>query len=521
VLRKNYKNAVQRMQSRGSDYNDEILYRTMYMVAHTVDYFIVKKNPVIGIRELISIFYCEMYVAEPEIEDKDSWNVRNLNKYLKRGELDNVKAILRRHPYYNMFPEVFKLIENCLNPALRIFGSSKAGSNESAFLHAFEGVKRESKRLLIRFDEGNFRELEDLRTLIEILAGKTESFMRVSPTWIELILLFFMFDQGVPFNYDPIIYSIAQGKYDLQEFDKILQYIICTDNMHLAVQKCLELFPLYFTVHIIELLLMLHRLPLEIQPELDNLNYAEFYYLKYILSLIHDKQISFQIPCDYLLETQGAQPNLSQLLEYAMTVRLDEDNIQDMVKYCNARSLPDMTDCLYKILTHSALHSNSLLKAMIYSSKVTQPELRHKVELALISKTLNIGIESMMENFIKFLPKEVATQSMVVNFFIRYSDYKNAIYSHDFENAGGILLEFVKNKSAPDEFWGRLLKDSIPILLQSSIVYKWEDMLLLLECLENASNRHSQYKSITDREAQFVSQALSTASLRSLCNREV
>jgi hypothetical protein len=266
---------------------------------------------------------------------------------------------------------------------------------------------------------------------------------------------------------------------------------------------------------------MLHRLPLEIQPELDNLNYAEFYYLKYILSLIHDKQISFQIPCDYLLETQGAQPNLSQLLEYAMTVRLDEDNIQDMVKYCNARSLPDMTDCLYKILTHSALHSNSLLKAMIYSSKVTQPEIRHKVELALISKTLNIGIESMMENFIKFLPKEVATQSMVVNFFIRYSDYKNAIYSHDFENAGGILLEFVKNKSAPDEFWGRLLKDSIPILLQSSIVYKWEDMLLLLECLENASNRHSQYKSITDREAQFVSQALSTASLRSLCNREV
>ena len=411
---------MQNRQSRESDCSEEILYRSMYMVAHTVDYFIVKKSPVIGIRELISIFYGEMYVAEPEIEDKDWWNVGNLNKYLKRGELDNVKAILRRHPYHGMFPDVFRSIETCLNSALRIFGSSKAGSNESAFLHAFEGVKRESKRLLIRFDEGNFKDLEDLRTLIEILAGKTESFMKVSPTWIELILLFFMFDQGVPFNYDPIIYSINQGKYDLQEFDKILQYIICTDNMHLAVQKCLEFFPLYFTVHIIELLLMLHRLPLETQPELDNLNYAEFYYLKYILSLIHNQQISFQIPCDYLLETQGAQANLSQLLEYAMIVRLNEDNIQDMVNYCNARSLPEMTDSLYKILTHSALHSNSLIKAMIYSSKVTQPELRHKVELALISKTLIIGIDNMMQNYINFLPEQVATHSMVVNFFMRY-----------------------------------------------------------------------------------------------------
>ena len=42
------------------NYQEELMYRAMYMVAHTVDFFIVKKNPVIGIKGLLSIFYGDL-----------------------------------------------------------------------------------------------------------------------------------------------------------------------------------------------------------------------------------------------------------------------------------------------------------------------------------------------------------------------------------------------------------------------------------------------------------------------------
>ncbi|CAG9330740.1 unnamed protein product [Blepharisma stoltei] len=524
LLDRYLENIINSLYKLSNSTNEEI-FKDMALITRTIQAFLVTQNPSTSLIHLIKEYSGYKDDFSNYYFDRKNY-LKVIFECIKRGDLETARIIISKHPEIQQnarkevsraTKEFFSLIDRCLNPASRIYGNQFGTKDQNEFLNNFQAILRESRILLKNTLEG--AEKSDLKNellpLIKILAGDKEAFMATKPNWIEYVGYFNFFMQGTIYSPEDLLSDLKDSKFNIQGIpDEILLKIICTNNMHDVAQTCSEWFPSYFMAHIIEVLVIIDKLPKEQLEEFDNLNYAEHYFYHFILGILSDPNISFKIPLEYLLNNIGFFPDLSSMIETAILYRINKENPKEIISYLKEKKIEDVLSVYYKVKAMQCLGNKDLISALTWSYNTNDQDLKAIVEHHIINFTLYQNTRDI-ELFLSEIIPEVKNSSSVVNFLEQYTKFCQAILDNNLDDAATKMIDFFVLETAPEEFFPRIFENGFEIL-QRGIIINQQSLFSILRVYEKLASGQIVGENITKEFLEDLNAALGRCAVLSL-----
>jgi len=480
-------------------------FKEMGLVARLVETFFISRTPTYSLIGFIKD-YGTSSDQSVSFDKAAYWN--GVFTALRTGDLEAVKEELKKHENYPRFRAIFQKIEQCLNPACRIFGHPYGTSIESEFMRKFEDISRESNQLLkdVQNKAENYPELNELIKLVEIIAGKHQKFSEINPSWAEHMLLHLLFVEGIFYDQENIASFTRRTLNQLDDYDAMLLGTIETSNMHKLIQKCSEYFPSVFVAHLTEVLAIVRKVPLEPEDRFEGLSYPEHYFYVYFTEIMPIKQVKFNIVCDYLIENLAGLEDILHIVEYCIALRIDSTEVKEVVEYLESKEMNEVLNNVYKFLTMYLISKKQYKEALLLSFEAPEPLVRENVEQHLLTISLDQS-PSEINDFLNSLPQNIRHSSILVTFFCKYLEFCENVQNNRWAKAGQLLVNFCVNETAPLEFLPRILDES-QTLLASGAVFSEKDIVKILEVYERVCK---------DKSTQ-LQLLLAQSAMLSICN---
>lgn len=454
-----------------------LAFNEMAVVLRTIQSFLLTSTISNSILKLHREYYEER--KEPDIRN---FNLQTFYNFIKAGRLEDAIKILKKHPRHGTNQCLH--IESCLNPAPRVFGLLY--HNENDFINYFEGINIESQKV-VKLCEAD----DDFREISKIIAGSVDSFMRLNPTWIEYLIYQCLFVQGIVYDFESLSKTISNKFPDLLRLDKLLLEIIF-GNLHSVIQKASEVYSSFFISHVVDLLSTVSKLPSDPQPEFENMNYPEYYFYVYVTNIISLTSLPVHIPCDYIFYNLGCLDNPLEVMSQAALIRLPNGNVNEMINYFDDHNLVTISKNIYKLKALESLARNDISQSLDWAIHSNDYQLKYQIENSVLELAVK-GSNKMIEELVFSITPEVRGDSSVIIFLIGYINYLRAIENKDTKVAGEMLVKFFLQQTAPEDFYEKILRASVP-LFESGLVLSYQNFLLILEAYEKVCNTYTRKK---------------------------
>jgi len=399
----------------------------------------------------------------------------------------------------------------------RVFGGAQAASKEAPFLELFEAHKRQAKGLLATVQKRQ-SELTAFIPLLSVLSGDLDyiSTLRTS-RWEELFLLYLTCVVGVTEDYRQAVDLVTGSFPGFQRADQLALDLIKTQEVHGCVQTLSADYPLYFVAHLVELFVNAYLLTNEPLEVFDGLSYSETYYSLYVHSLIHDTQVDFRVPCDYVISAIGTLPGAELLIETCMTSRLDFQEVALMIDFClNQREL-GLEDCLENVLKFAIrkrLHHGSALEVVPWLVHTQSKALREEANQAIVRYIRSVGVEQAYAE-VRNLPERLVKDSFPLTFLCDYVHFLQLLAGGQVPPAAQLLIEFLIHRTAPKEFWPRIFLDAVPIFESANGQFTYHHFIALLDAFDDVTNPSlAKSSELGPEQVMSISRLLCQSALR-------
>ncbi|KAF2071193.1 hypothetical protein CYY_007479 [Polysphondylium violaceum] len=352
---------------------------------------------------------------------------------------------------------------------------------------------------------------DNLIEIIRILLGDQSTISKYCTSFLQLVVSNILYCE-----YTTSISQLRQlfiqcyNKYQSRSAIEKMLISFATKDLELTLKKALKHFPIWFVVHLSDLLY--HH------PYVMKKNYNEESQLSPIRQFLLSEYGQYlssngmiELGINYLENVKVGGKEMIDEIILRQPIHYEKDALRLISKASNQEtkksiyrmlSMNDFKRKRYASSLSWLMHSNDAPRVALLVNQLLEPEY--------LDSTLLQDLQSLMEKKESIPNFEISSELV---FLVKYRELLNLWKDRNFKEYSVTLCNMFRDNLVPKRFWIRLMIDTIPLLESMKYCYfNYQDTTLLISCLEEIRLSHlfdNYSKGTSDQDIESLRLALS------------
>lgn len=412
---------------------------------------------------------------------EDYWNA--IYGLVFQLQVDSALKLLRTHPDFQSesFQSAVELLKK-----LPIYGMASTVSVPE-FTFRWNHWRDECVR---RIQAGDFYDMKELETLVQIFCGKEEVFLRLDAlfeTWYQRMVSELIFTQptisaGALADEAERAMTIFRRHEQATSLDSTLLAILRRDTRKVIGEMQAVLDNSWFSAHLADLLY--HAGALHSFEDVNSSQLRETLLRDYALCLMSHQSL-WSVAVLYLdsCPTQGIATLEAVLPRLACQ---SEYKLAKILAVAERRRLPGVVASVCRVAGRRALNNGRLGAAVAWAVRAQDSALAtHAADAVLRTylDTLDFSATDLLDSLGAGL---LASDRLA--FLGKYREFHRLYARNEFRPAAALLITLISSRIAPKYFWSVLLMDALPLLETNPTVFTVDETYELMQSLQELTS---------------------------------